>query len=96
MNNRIYLPLWDILNNILLKISSFARRLTIVFLYFGRPTIKRSLSDGNIFCESHNTIRDLNVTNCQHSSEKTDKHRFSESTPDIFTCGSAICHCRYA
>ncbi|KAL1339442.1 hypothetical protein HN51_027638 [Arachis hypogaea] len=56
-----------------------------------RPTIRRSLSDGNI---KDSTIRDLNVTNCQQSSNIPDKHRHSESTPDIFTCGSAICHCR--
>lgn len=65
------------------------------FLYFDRATIKRSLSDGNILCES-GTIRKLSVTNCQHSSEKADKCCLSEPTPDIFTCGSEICHCRYA
>ncbi|XP_061361914.1 phosphoinositide phosphatase SAC2-like isoform X2 [Gastrolobium bilobum] len=55
-----------------------------------RSSIKRSLSDGNIVGESDTTVR----TNCQHPSEIPDKRRLSESTPDIFTCGSAICHCR--
>ncbi|KAG4937934.1 hypothetical protein AAZX31_16G011100 [Glycine max] len=59
-----------------------------------RSTIKRSLSDGNILSESDTTIRNLNVTNGQNSSEKPDKRFLSGSTPDIFTCGSDICHCR--
>ncbi|KAK7349334.1 hypothetical protein VNO77_06616 [Canavalia gladiata] len=59
-----------------------------------RPSIKRSLSDGNIICESDSTIRNLNVTNCQQSPEKPDKRILSGSTPDIFTCGSDICNCR--
>ncbi|XP_027335029.1 phosphoinositide phosphatase SAC2-like isoform X2 [Abrus precatorius] len=59
-----------------------------------RSSIKRSLSDGNILCENDNTIRNLNGTNCQHSSEKPNKRFLSGSTPDIFTCGSDICHCR--
>ncbi|XP_020227159.1 phosphoinositide phosphatase SAC2 isoform X1 [Cajanus cajan] len=67
-------------------------------LYFAddniRSSMKRSLSDGNIISESDNTIRNLNVTNCQHLSEKPDKRFLSGSTPDIFTCGSDICHCR--
>lgn len=63
---------------------------------FGRSTIKRSLSDGNILCENDAPIRNLNATDCQHSSEKPDKQCLLESNPDILTCGSAICHCRYA
>ncbi|KAG5036737.1 phosphoinositide phosphatase SAC2-like isoform X2 [Glycine soja] len=59
-----------------------------------RSTIKRSLSDGNILSESDTTIRNLNVTNDQNSSEKPDKRFLSGSTPDIYTCGSDICHCR--
>ncbi|TKY64217.1 Phosphoinositide phosphatase SAC2 [Spatholobus suberectus] len=59
-----------------------------------RSTMKRSLSDGNILSESDTTISNLNVTNCQHSSEKPDKRFLSGSTPDIFTCKSDICHCR--
>ncbi|KAG5107272.1 hypothetical protein JHK84_044179 [Glycine max] len=69
-------------------------RLSRLTLYFGRSTIKRSLSDGNILSESDTTIRNLNVTNGQNSSEKPDKRFLSGSTPDIFTCGSDICHCR--
>ncbi|WVZ25597.1 hypothetical protein V8G54_004141 [Vigna mungo] len=59
-----------------------------------RSTITRSLSDGNILGESDASIRNLNDTNCQKSSEKPDKHFRSGSTPDIFVCGSDICHCR--
>ncbi|RDX94631.1 Phosphoinositide phosphatase SAC2, partial [Mucuna pruriens] len=59
-----------------------------------RSTMKRSLSDGNILSESDSTIRNLNDTNGQHSSEKPDKRFLSGSTPDILTCGSDICHCR--
>jgi len=73
-----------------------ARRLTRLCLYFGRSSITRSLSDGNILTESDPTIRNLNDTNCQNSSEKPDKRFLSGSTPDIFTCGSDACHCRYA
>ncbi|KAK7275522.1 hypothetical protein RIF29_16641 [Crotalaria pallida] len=50
-----------------------------------RSTIKRSLSDGSIVCESEI---------CQQPSEKTDKGSLSESTPDIIACGSEICHSR--
>lgn len=70
-------------------------RLTLLFHYFGRSTIKRSLSDDNILCESDTTIRDMGVTICKHSSGKTDELCLSESPLDIFTCGSDICHCRY-
>ncbi|ESW07378.1 hypothetical protein PHAVU_010G125000 [Phaseolus vulgaris] len=59
-----------------------------------RSTITRSLSDGNILGESDTTIRNLNDTNRQNSSEKPDKRFLSGSTPDIFTCGSDVCHCR--
>ncbi|XP_047162733.1 phosphoinositide phosphatase SAC2-like isoform X1 [Vigna umbellata] len=59
-----------------------------------RSTITRSLSDGNILGESDASIRNLNDTNCQESSEKPDKHFRLGSTPDIFICGSDICHCR--
>lgn len=76
--------------------SSIVRRLSRLTLYFGRSTIKRSLSDGNILSESDTTIRNLNVTNGQNSSEKPDKRFLSGSTPDIYTCGSDICHCRYS
>jgi len=73
-----------------------ARRLTRLFFYFGRSTITRSLSDGNILGESDTTIRNLKDTDRQNSSEKPDKRFLSGSTPDIFTCGSDVCHCRYA
>ncbi|QCE02346.1 phosphoinositide phosphatase SAC2-like isoform X2 [Vigna unguiculata] len=60
-----------------------------------RSTITRSLSDGNILGESDASIRNLNDdTDCQKSSENPDKRFLSGSTPDIFTCGSDICHCR--
>ncbi|KAK7294505.1 hypothetical protein RJT34_17394 [Clitoria ternatea] len=59
-----------------------------------RSTIKRSLSDGNILCESDTTISNLNVTNCERPSEKPTKHFLLGSTPDILICGSDICHCR--
>lgn len=71
--------------------------MTWLFLYIGRSTITRSLSDGNILGESDASIRNLNDdTDCQKSSENPDKRFLSGSTPDIFTCGSDICHCRYA
>ncbi|KAJ1407042.1 SAC domain [Sesbania bispinosa] len=59
-----------------------------------RPTIKRSLSDGNILCESDTTIRNLNAADCQQSSEKPDKRFLLDSASDMLTCGSSICHCR--
>ncbi|XP_012574110.1 phosphoinositide phosphatase SAC2-like isoform X2 [Cicer arietinum] len=59
-----------------------------------RSSIKRSLSDGNILGETDTTIRNLHAPDCQHSSEKPDKQSLLESTSDIFTCGSSICHCR--
>ena len=58
-------------------------------------TYKRSLSDGNILCESDRT-RDIDVSLHQYPSEETDNHCLSESSSDIFTCGSDLCHCRYA
>ncbi|CAL0302218.1 unnamed protein product [Lupinus luteus] len=60
-----------------------------------RPTIRRSLSDGNILRESDTTIRNMEVTICKHSSAKITNHRLPESTGDIFTCGSDVCHCRH-
>ncbi|OIW04539.1 hypothetical protein TanjilG_13921 [Lupinus angustifolius] len=59
-----------------------------------RSNNKRSLSAGNILYESGNTVTKLSVTNFQPYSEKNDNCRPSESTPDIVTCGSEICHCR--
>ncbi|XP_019459121.1 PREDICTED: phosphoinositide phosphatase SAC2-like isoform X2 [Lupinus angustifolius] len=59
-----------------------------------RSTIKRSLSASNILCESDTTVTELGVKNYQHPSEKTNKSSLSESTRDIVTCGSEICHCR--
>ncbi|KAK7277030.1 hypothetical protein RIF29_18179 [Crotalaria pallida] len=58
-----------------------------------RPSMKRSLSDGTL-SESDTAIRNVGVTICKHSSEKTDNRRLSGSTADIFTCGIDICHCR--
>ncbi|KAE9616001.1 putative SAC domain-containing protein [Lupinus albus] len=59
-----------------------------------RPTIKRSLSDGIILSESNATIRNMGVTLCKHSSAEIDNSHPSESTADILTCESDICHCR--
>ncbi|KAI4329045.1 hypothetical protein L6164_021351 [Bauhinia variegata] len=59
-----------------------------------RPTFKRSLSDGSILCESDTGIRNMDVRHSQHSLENRDNHVLSESSPDIFTCGSDVCYCR--
>ncbi|KAI4355385.1 hypothetical protein L6164_004165 [Bauhinia variegata] len=59
-----------------------------------RSTFKRSLSDGNILCESDTRIRNIDVRRSQHSPEKRDNHGLLESSPDIITCGSDFCYCR--
>ncbi|KAE9593612.1 putative SAC domain-containing protein [Lupinus albus] len=60
-----------------------------------RPNIRRSLSDGNIVSESDTTMRNMEVTLCKHSSAKITNRRLPESTADIVTCGSDVCHCRH-
>ncbi|KAF7813987.1 phosphoinositide phosphatase SAC2-like isoform X2 [Senna tora] len=59
-----------------------------------RSSFKRSLSAGNIPCGSDATISNMDVRPSRPSSEKTVIHCLSESTPDIFTCGSDLCYCR--
>ena len=66
-----------------------------LFLSLDRSTIKRSLSDGNIVCES-DTTRNMDDSNSGNLSEKADDQCLSESDPDIFSCGSDICQYRYA
>ncbi|XP_028752162.1 phosphoinositide phosphatase SAC2 isoform X1 [Neltuma alba] len=58
-----------------------------------RSAVKRSLSDGNIVCES-DTSRNMDDTNSQHLSEKADDQCLSESDPDVFACGSDVCQYR--
>ncbi|XP_028763274.1 phosphoinositide phosphatase SAC2 isoform X2 [Neltuma alba] len=58
-----------------------------------RSIFKRSLSAGNIPRGNDATIRNMDVRR-NHPSEKIVSHCLSESTPDIFTCGSDLCHCR--
>ncbi|CAK8567459.1 unnamed protein product [Lathyrus sativus] len=56
------------------------------------PFIRRWQSD-YILGENDATIRNLHAPDCQHSSKNPDKQSLLESTSDIFTCESSICHC---
>ncbi|XP_054783191.1 phosphoinositide phosphatase SAC2-like isoform X2 [Prosopis cineraria] len=59
-----------------------------------RLTFKRSLSAGNIPHGNGATIRNMDVRRNHPSSGKIASHCLTGSTPDIFTCGSDLCHCR--
>ncbi|KAI9102897.1 hypothetical protein K1719_023336 [Acacia pycnantha] len=59
-----------------------------------RSIFKRSLSAGNIPRGNDATIRNMDIRRHHPSCEKIVSHSLSESTPDIFTCGSDLCHCR--
>jgi len=60
--NTHYVPLMNYyINWYCPKSDFFAERLIILFLDFGRSTIKRSLSDGNILCETDSKTDHLNI-----------------------------------
>ncbi|XP_073136734.1 phosphoinositide phosphatase SAC2-like [Henckelia pumila] len=66
-----------------------------------RSIIKRSLSDGNILCDTNSPIDDANAENVDNSNKplsgKTQSCDIglSESTPEISTCGSEVSFSRY-
>ncbi|PKA61449.1 Phosphoinositide phosphatase SAC4 [Apostasia shenzhenica] len=64
----------------------------------GRSFIKRSLSDGNILCESNTPVSGCNMEdgNPQETHSTVDAKGFSESTPEIPTCEIDISYSRCA
>lgn len=67
-----------------------------------RSIIKRSLSDGNILCESDSATEDTNIEqNRDFDQSLTEKMRckgkgLSESSPEISTCESDMSYSRSA
>ncbi|KZV27550.1 hypothetical protein F511_04601 [Dorcoceras hygrometricum] len=67
-----------------------------------RSIIKRSLSDGNILCDTNSPIDDANAENVDNSNKPLSRKTqscdmgLSESTPEISTCGSEVSFSRQA
>jgi hypothetical protein len=68
----------------------------LLFLVICRSFIKRSLSDGNIICESDSPVVGTDIERKEPLSGKMQGGNagLSESTPEISTCESDISYCR--